>query len=151
VLDGPVFTATAHQVAPGTTVTTDFIGVNDGVAPTVTNSTTTVVRTALENPPTYGPSYLVDLIKASGANEQAAAHFIDHGFEEVVAQYTDLIKAFATSSDAGAVHYVDYGFSEGRSTGQNVAAYGQAYPNLEGKYFEPCRNRAFSHIGASGL
>jgi hypothetical protein len=92
-LDGLVFTPTAHQVAPGTTVTTDFtIGVNDGIAPTVTNSTTTVVATALENPPTYGLSYLVDLIKALGANEQAAAHFIDHGFEEVVAQYSDLIK-----------------------------------------------------------
>jgi uncharacterized repeat protein (TIGR03803 family) len=52
-LDGLVFTPTAHQVAPGSTVTTTFtIGVNDGIAPTVTDATTTVVTTAVENLPT---------------------------------------------------------------------------------------------------
>jgi hypothetical protein len=55
-LDALTFTPTEHQVAAGSTVTTTFtIGVNDGVAPTVTNSATSVVTTATANTAT-GPT-----------------------------------------------------------------------------------------------
>ena len=58
-LDGLTFTPTTHQVAAGSTVTTTFsIGVNDGVAPTVTNSTTSVVVTATANTAT-GPTVMI--------------------------------------------------------------------------------------------
>ena len=50
-LDGLVFTPTIHQVTPGQTVTTAFtIGVNDGTA-TASDSVTTVIATALNDPP----------------------------------------------------------------------------------------------------
>jgi probable HAF family extracellular repeat protein len=51
-LDGLTFTPTAHQVAPGSSVTTAFtISDDDGLA-TAADSTTTVIATALYNPPT---------------------------------------------------------------------------------------------------
>jgi plastocyanin len=50
-LRGLVFTPTNHQVVPGQTVTTGFtIQVNDGL--TATDTTTTVIATAINNPPT---------------------------------------------------------------------------------------------------
>ncbi|RYE24540.1 MAG: hypothetical protein EOP51_07030, partial [Sphingobacteriales bacterium] len=49
---GLVFTPTVNRVAPQTTETTTFtISVNDGVATTVTNNTTTVVSTAVNDAP----------------------------------------------------------------------------------------------------
>ena len=52
-VDGLVFTPTANHVAPGTTETTTFtIGVNDGIAATVTDNTTTVVTTSVNDAPT---------------------------------------------------------------------------------------------------
>ena len=52
-VDALVFTPTANQVTPGSSVTTTFtVGVNDGVAPTVTNNTTTIVATSVNDTPT---------------------------------------------------------------------------------------------------
>jgi autotransporter-associated beta strand protein len=54
-LDGLVFTPTANHVAPGSTETTTFtIAVNDGVASTVTDASTTVVTTSVNDAPTLG-------------------------------------------------------------------------------------------------
>ncbi|WP_205119519.1 putative Ig domain-containing protein [Paramagnetospirillum kuznetsovii] len=50
---GLVFTPTANRVAPGSTETTTFtISTNDGIASAVTNATTTVVSTSLNDTPT---------------------------------------------------------------------------------------------------
>ncbi len=52
-LQGLVFAPTNHKVAPGGTVTTTFtISADDSVAPAVTNNTTTVIATAVNNAPT---------------------------------------------------------------------------------------------------
>jgi hypothetical protein len=52
-LDGLVFTPTANHVAPGLTETTTFaIAVNDGIASTVTDASTTVIATSVNDPPT---------------------------------------------------------------------------------------------------
>ena len=52
-LDGLVFTPTAHQVAPGQTVTTDLtIAVADTIGGSARDNTTTVLATAVHNPPT---------------------------------------------------------------------------------------------------
>ncbi|WP_448208767.1 hypothetical protein, partial [Azospirillum sp. sgz302134] len=48
-----VFTPTANRVTPGSTETTTFtLSVNDGVAAAVTNNTTTVVSTSVNDAPT---------------------------------------------------------------------------------------------------
>ena len=51
---GLVFTPAANRVAPGSTETTTFtISTNDGVASAVTNNTTTVVSTSINNAPVF--------------------------------------------------------------------------------------------------
>ncbi|MCK5925119.1 MAG: cadherin-like domain-containing protein, partial [Methylococcales bacterium] len=52
-IQGLVFTPTANRVSSGSTETTTFtISVNDGVATAVTNNTTTVVSTSINDAPT---------------------------------------------------------------------------------------------------
>ena len=52
-IQGLVFTPTANRVAAGSTETTRFtVSVNDGVAPTVTDATTSVVSTSINDAPT---------------------------------------------------------------------------------------------------
>ncbi|MEI6234777.1 MAG: PKD domain-containing protein [Planctomycetota bacterium] len=58
-IHGLVFTPTSNHIAPGLTETTTFtISINDGIALAVTNSTTTVISTSINDAPvlTSGPS-----------------------------------------------------------------------------------------------
>ncbi len=68
---GLVFQPTANQVPPGSTVTTRFtVSANDGVAPAVTNNTTTVIATSINDAPVLVPSGVRTL---TGTNEDTTS------------------------------------------------------------------------------
>jgi plastocyanin len=62
-----VFQPTNHQVVPGNPVTTGFtVTANDQIAPAVTDNTTTVIATAINNPPT-----IVGTVASQAVNDNA--------------------------------------------------------------------------------
>ena len=64
-----VFRPTSHQVAPGSSVTTGFrLAVNDGIAPAVIDSTTRVVATATDTPPTISGTTTSAITDAQATN-----------------------------------------------------------------------------------
>ncbi len=65
-----VFTPTAHQVTPGSSITTGFaLSVSDGIAPAATtDSTTSVVATAADDPPVIGGTATTAITDQQTAN-----------------------------------------------------------------------------------
>jgi len=65
---GLVFTPTANQVAPGNTITTTFtISVNDGIVAAVTDNTTTIVSTSIDDAPVLANFSIVSYTEAGAA------------------------------------------------------------------------------------
>jgi Ca2+-binding RTX toxin-like protein len=74
-LDALLFTPTAHQVVPGGTVTTGFtLSVTDTAAETASNSTASVITTAINNPP---------VITGTGAGQPVNDNATDEPFSTV--------------------------------------------------------------------
>jgi hypothetical protein len=108
-LDNLIFTPTAHEVAPENAVTTTFtIGVNDGIAPTVTDSTTTVVTTATENPPTISGAVAGQTITDQAADRPFSGVTIgdvDSTAQTLVLTVTLSDRANGTLSNLGGGYY----------------------------------------------
>ncbi len=107
-VDDLVFTPTAHQVAPGSTVTTSFtITATDSVGSTSSDSTTTVTATAVNDPPVIAGT----LAGQSTTDEAAIAPFSGVSISDVDFGQTETVtitlsdKATGTLSNVGSGSY----------------------------------------------
>ena len=99
-LQALVFVPTAHQVAPGASVTTGFtLALNDGIAPDVTDSTTSLVATATETAPTIGGTMTSTVTDAQTANPFSGVSITDPDFD-ASESVTITVTAGGTASDA---------------------------------------------------
>jgi plastocyanin len=87
-VDELVFTPAAHQVAPGGSVTTTFtINTTDTAGETTSNSTTTVIATAINDPPTITNV----MLNAGVPNQVAAAPFAGMTISDPDIGHTDVV------------------------------------------------------------
>ncbi|MDP1929797.1 MAG: DUF4347 domain-containing protein [Thiobacillus sp.] len=125
-VQGLVFTPTANRVSPGSTESTTFtISVNDGVAPSVTDSGTTVVTTSVND----APVAVADTASAVEAGGVANGTAGTNPTGNVLTNDTDV-----DSGDTQTVTAVSFGATPG-SVGSGLAgAYGTLTLNADGSY-----------------
>jgi hypothetical protein len=100
-VEGLVFTPTAHQMAPGSSVTTSFtIMATDAVGVSSTDSTTTVIATAVNDPPAIAGAVAGQAMNDNGTGAPFSAVTINDPDLNAAETVTITLTANGLASDA---------------------------------------------------
>jgi Ca2+-binding RTX toxin-like protein len=136
-LDALTFTPTAHEVAPGNTVTTSMtLTVSDGIASPATDSTTSVIATAVNDAPT-----ITALAERIGTpNETTKTPFATIAIADPDIGHTDTVTVTLSDAAGGTLSNLGGGsFDAATGVYTDVGSASAVTTDLDGLVFTPSR------------